>query len=128
MSILDNVKAVAEVLQKADNIELYRQILDIQAEAMRLMEKIRALENDNHELKERFRIEENLKFDNDLYWLYKENNSKDGPFCSKCWDDNKKLIRVHSKLSETVYICPSCGTRVPRDDNLLLNPINWDRY
>ena len=114
MSILDNVKAVAEILQKADNIELYKDILNIQAEAMDLMDQIRVLKNENYELKEKFRIKEELRFVNDLYWVINCNEEKDGPFCSRCFDEKDRLIRMHSKKSSHRFVCPVCDIKVSK--------------
>lgn len=38
-------------------------------------------------------MNKSLIFENSCYWI-NEDDKKDGPFCSCCWDDNKKTIRM----------------------------------
>ncbi len=67
MGIIDNVRAVADVVKQIDNIELYRRILDLQAEVMGLVEENSRLKKENAGLEERLTIKEALVFDNDRY-------------------------------------------------------------
>jgi hypothetical protein len=75
--------------------------LDNSVLKMKLSEAITAcseLEDENRELKEKIRVlekdnEEPLIFDNEAY--YSQNG--DGPFCTACYDKDKKRIRL-SKL------------------------------
>ncbi|HBA38453.1 MAG: hypothetical protein A2W73_07420 [Deltaproteobacteria bacterium RIFCSPLOWO2_12_55_13] len=39
MSIIDDVKSVAQLIQQIDNVELYRKILDLQGEVMGLVQE-----------------------------------------------------------------------------------------
>jgi hypothetical protein len=39
MGIVDNIKDVAKTVRQIDNIELYKQILDLQGEGMELVEE-----------------------------------------------------------------------------------------
>jgi uncharacterized protein YfcZ (UPF0381/DUF406 family) len=40
MSLIGDIKSIGEVIQKADNIDLYRKILNLQSEAMSVMESL----------------------------------------------------------------------------------------
>ena len=52
LGLYDSVKEVAGIIQKADNIELYSKILDVQKEAIDLIEENRKLKNKICELEE----------------------------------------------------------------------------
>jgi len=41
LSIIDDVESVAKTVQQIDNIDLYRQILDLQGEIMEMVEENR---------------------------------------------------------------------------------------
>ena len=43
MSLYEGIKDVASVLQKADNIELYKQLLDLGKEALSLQQEVSRL-------------------------------------------------------------------------------------
>ena len=53
MGIIDNVKETVTLIQKIDNIDLYRKVLDLQSEVMAVVEE-------NTELKRRLRISGDL--------------------------------------------------------------------
>ena len=110
MGILDDLKSIGKVLQEAGKIDLYQKILDIQARALEMLEKIRKLEKEKQELKEKLEIKENLEYDNEnsAYWVKKGEMEKDGPFCSRCWDVDKKLVRLHPTSVEGSLACPQC--------------------
>jgi hypothetical protein len=71
MGIIENVKEAVGLVQKIDNIDLYRKILDLQAEVM-------ALVQENTELKQKARIAQDLVFRDNSYW-----RNSEGPFCSR---------------------------------------------
>jgi hypothetical protein len=96
MGILDTVKDVAILIQKADNIELVKQVMALQIQAQDLVEE-------NRLLKAKLATREALTFRKNAYWL-----SDDGPFCSKCWDADAKLVRLHVRVKH-VPTCPNCG-------------------
>lgn len=100
MGILDTVKDVVTLMQKVDNIELIRRMLELQTQVV-------ALNEENLALKERLTTQEQLSFRDNFYW-----RGDDGPFCSSCWDDKAKLVRIH-KTPGYVPVCPNCKTRVP---------------
>jgi len=86
---LENIKAIKEIADSMQNIELQSHIVD-------LKEQILELRDENFDLKEqlRQRTEHNMIFENHVYWDLKEDGTKDGPYCPACWDDNGKAVRL----------------------------------
>lgn len=105
MNIIDGIKEVAQVVRKADNIELYRQILDLQQEAMELVEANYRLRNELRELSDIKEIQSELVFKDNVYQL--NSDGEIGFYCTTCWDVNNKLVRLHENSYEMVY-CPIC--------------------
>lgn len=128
MIAFNELKAVAKVLQEAGKIEQYQQILDAQKELLEMQNKIVNLETDNKRLRDEFEIKENLISEGNLYWIIKD-GKKDGPFCTCCWDSERKLVRLHkSEVSGRAH-CPKCNTvaragtaRIYRSINHIKNP------
>ena len=60
MSFYDAIKDAASLAQKADNIELYRQLLDLSAQALDLQAEVARLKEENAELKKRRDIAEKI--------------------------------------------------------------------
>ena len=53
MSLYEGIKDVAKVVQQADNVELYRQLLDLSASALDMQDEINKLKEENAELKKK---------------------------------------------------------------------------
>jgi|SRR5690625_2462112 len=105
MDIIKGIKEVADVVRKADNIELYRQILDLQKEALDLVEENHELKNEIRELKKVPDLQKKLTFKNNAYYLDNDDVA-DGPFCSTCWDARDMLVRLHD--NDYGFICDHC--------------------
>jgi regulator of replication initiation timing len=54
MGILDTAKDVITLVQKADNLELVKQVLALQTDIMKMMEENRGLKEGNRELETQF--------------------------------------------------------------------------
>jgi len=107
MAIFDKLKSIGKILKEAGKIEQYQQILEAQQELLEMQKKIQNLEKENAELKEKLKIKENLTYENNAYWI-DNNGNKDGPFCSRCWDIEKNLVRLHPCGNPAYYDCPNC--------------------
>lgn len=109
MGILD-LNNIKEALQIAGKIEFYPQILEMQEKLLDQQKKISDLETENKSLKEKLEIQESLVFENNAYWI-DGNDKKDGPYCSCCWDDHKKTIRMQPCGNPAFYSCPRCTNK-----------------
>ncbi|MBR4507319.1 MAG: hypothetical protein IKP24_02170 [Alphaproteobacteria bacterium] len=115
--ILEYIDRAKEIADSLDNVALKSIILDLQGELLQLQQ-------DNLELKQMLRNQEDyrMEFFNDVYWNVLSNGEKDGPFCSACWDKDKKAVRLHEIFLGVVgrsnfpnsYKCPICGTCVSK--------------
>ncbi len=94
MGIVDTAKEAVMLVQKIDNIELYKKNLDLQSDALKLVEENGRLKGEIKELEEAFQIKDTLTFENNHYYVVKD-NEKDGPYCTYCWDKDRKLVRLH---------------------------------
>lgn len=101
------IKNVADIVKKADNLELYAMLLDLQSKALELQEENAQLKQ---QLAERSRIESlrsriirhqqpfiTLKDDEDKLF-----------YCAHCWDSKEKLIQVNTNPHKATFTCPSC--------------------
>ena len=116
MAIFDELKSIAKTLREADKIEQYQQILGIQQKLLEMQEKTTNLGGENRRLKEKLRTKGALIYENNCYWRV-ENDKVDGPFCSRCWDKENTLIRVHQLPDAAYIVCPECETSVKIDPN-----------
>jgi hypothetical protein len=108
MGVVENVKEIATLIQKIDNVDLYRKILDLQAQVMNLEEENAKLRTDNSDLRDRLEVKGSLVFNKDCYWLPRADNGPDGPFCSNCWDTRTQLVRMIRCGNPAFSECPTC--------------------
>jgi hypothetical protein len=83
----------------------------LRGEILELKERNIALESELQELKSKTTLENELTFDNLVYWRIK-GSEKEGPFCQPCFDRDKRLSRLRVR-SESFY-CGVCKTRVDK--------------
>ena len=104
MGLVENIKETAKLIQKIDNLDLYKRILDLQSEVMELVDE-------NRRLKEELRVNTELTFDKNAYWIG-TGKPREGPFCSCCWDGSGKLIRLHLVEIDGAVYCPSFAVHI----------------
>ena len=112
MAVADNIRLIQEALKEAGRIDLYSKLLEIHEKAIEIQEENRELKEENAALKEHIRLVGQLRFtENNSYLQYDEAGVKvGGPFCTRCWDTDKKLINLHNDHHPQL-ICPVCKTR-----------------
>lgn len=109
MGLYEGIRDVAKIVQQADNIELYRQLIDLSMQAVEMQNDNYRLTLENNELKKQKENEEQiLRFENRLYVQLKNDESKI-KFCSNCWDTNRKLVQIHF-YGDSYWQCPNCKT------------------
>lgn len=120
MGIFDDLKSIGKTFQEAGKIEQYNQILETQKELLEMQKKIIDLESEKVELKEKLKIRGKLIPKNNAYWLAEENGREDGPFCTRCYDKDEKLLRMlpreygSSSCPSYCYTCPECNNTIKK--------------
>jgi hypothetical protein len=111
MGVYEAVKDALNMIQKSDNIELYRMLLDIQKESLELLEDNRVLKQRIRELENDKSLEDDLEVKSNCYF---KKSTGDGPFCITCWDKDRKLVRMY--LTDDYAYCHPCkyGTYIIR--------------
>lgn len=114
MSWYEVAKDAISMAQKAGNIPLVQQILDMQRE-------MQDMQQENFDLKKKIaKLEEadshEIEYDEKRSAVYEimEDGSKQGPYCTRCWEVDKNLVSVHKIEDEitTSYYCPHCENNV----------------
>lgn len=106
MSLIENIKSIAKTVSDAGNHELYQKLDEVSKE-------IYELSLENMQLKEELMILKQ-KQDENAVKVFKDGAyyfGDDGPYCTNCYDDLGKKIRVHEEDDNmgTIYnACPKC--------------------
>ena len=112
MSLFDVLKTAAAAFKEAGKIDLYTQILDVQAKLLEMQNVIRTQSDEIRDLREKLRIKGDIFFDNNACWLKRSGEENDGPFCSGCWGQSQMLINLHNFPTTERWICPVCKNSV----------------
>ena len=110
MGLYDAMKDAMNLAQKADNIELYRQLLDLSAQALDLQDEVIKLREENAELKRHKNLEADIEYHVDAF-VTKKSDTKPIKYCAACWGDKKKLIPLQDMKYDN-YRCPLCKAHV----------------
>lgn len=115
MDVLEWIKKAGDLAVNARNVELQGAVLEIKREVLQLKEENLQLRERNAEL-ERKKAQP-VVYRQPSYFQTKEDGTEDGPFCQRCYDADKKLIRTHDLKQQTGMLrnCPECKTSVWAD-------------
>ncbi|WP_419813437.1 hypothetical protein [Bacterioplanoides sp.] len=108
--------------------ELISSLADAKIEIANIQTEILEKQNQISDLESRLNTESKMIWDSPYYWLG-EKTDQNGPFCQKCFDDNKKLIRLQgngegywsckvckSNYTDSTYVSPSSVAFSSTDD------------
>jgi regulator of replication initiation timing len=116
MGILDNAKEVAKAVQEIHNLELYQRVLALHSDIIELVEENNKLRLEAKLLRDHLEIKAKLHpivAQDIVYFLEREGQADDGPFCQTCWDIDHKLVRV-LKQKDGSHWCDYCSRHRPR--------------
>ena len=88
MGLYEGIKDIANVVLKADNIDLYRHLIELSAQALELQNEINRLNNENMELKKTRDLENRIERCEESYITLK-NDAPKILYCSHCWDSEE---------------------------------------
>ncbi len=108
MGAVENVKDIADLVKKFNDIELNRRILTLENEVLDLSRDKRRLEETVEELQKVLKFRAKLEFREPFYWL---SNDK-VPYCPTCWEDKAKAVHIvyrHTNNFGEWWDCRVCG-------------------
>lgn len=119
MSFLDYVDRAADLAKKGLTIELQEMAVELRQQGVQLQEenvklklKVLGLEERIRTLEEALKLKGQLKWEPPVYWLVREDGSRDGPYCQRCWDVENQLVRLQNIRDR--WRCHQCFTIDPR--------------
>ncbi len=104
---------IGKIIDLIKDPDLKLKINDLYGENIQLKEVNHKLKQEIEKYKEIDEIKSKLVHEDNHYFV-KEDDSKDGPYCTNCWDSDYKLIRLHKgNFSRGVqyFTCPKCKTQ-----------------
>ncbi|MCR1811804.1 hypothetical protein [Sulfurospirillum sp. hDNRA2] len=125
INIAKLIKESSGSLQKAELdlklAELITSLADVKLQMADIKDALLESENEKKELKAKLALQAKLEFEMPYYWTIEEDGKKDGPFCQRCYDNEKKLIRLQNKKNGQWH-CLACNSHF-QDKNYRYQPI-----
>ncbi len=115
MGFYDAMKDAISLAQKADNIELYRQLLDLNAQALDLQAEVARLKEENEQLKKKQDISTKIIRHQEPVITIADEGKPQLYYCAHCWDSEQLLIQVNCQ-SDWKFVCPHCRARGTYDE------------
>lgn len=106
MSFYDAFKDVINIAKKADNLELYRQLLDLSYQALDLQAEISKLKEENAELRAKINRKENVVRHAGAY-ITLADDPLSIPYCAVCYGKDDKLLQLRD-FDQNRYRCYNC--------------------
>jgi hypothetical protein len=109
MGVVENMKDVADLVKKFNDIELNRRILDLENQVLDLARAKRRGEETIEELERTLKFKGELVFREPFYLLQGDTT----PFCPNCWEKDHRAIHVVYMWTDggvTRRDCPNCKT------------------
>jgi len=107
MGLYDAMKDAVNMAQKADNIELYKQLLDLSAQALDLQAEVAKLREENAELRKRQNVSAKIVRHEGAY-ITLTDDKKELYYCSRCWDMDERLVQLNCNQYNGTFECPHC--------------------
>jgi len=134
MSLLPNYKDIVDLLKKGSTIEAQEKIMELREGALALQEENLNLKGRIQELETDLKKKNEIQWESPFYWTI-AGDSKEGPFCQKCYDSESKLIRLQ-RIEKGNWHCKSCNNNYFEDSYKPSAPIvgvvrtrsKWDSY
>jgi len=101
-----SLEAAEVKLKLADLID---NLADAKVEIAKFKEILSERDAEIRRLKKQIEKDGNMVYEEPYYFLVKDNGEKDGPYCQKCYDSNKKLIRLQSPGKNGCWQCNECS-------------------
>ena len=116
MGFYEAIKDVAKLAQQADNIDLYRKLLDLSTQALEMQSEIAKLKEENTELKKRRSLSNDIVRHKEPCITLKNDEDK-LYYCSHCWDSQQLLIQINCHKDGT-FECPHCNATGNYDNEI----------
>jgi ribosomal protein L37AE/L43A len=106
----DSADSFEKAEVKLQLAELISSLADAKLHIAEIQDALIESEKSRKALQDKLILKENMLFERPFYWIKGENESKDGPFCQRCYDDESK--QIHLQLigrNNDLWKCNKCA-------------------
>lgn len=104
MSMYEMFKDGLDAVKASDNVPLLKNYMDIHQGYLQIENDLKQAKQKIKELEDKLEVKDRIIFRDNMYYIKTESGHEDGPYCTRCYDETNKLIRMHKEKYK--YICP----------------------
>ncbi|MFC1461489.1 hypothetical protein ACFLQR_03100 [Verrucomicrobiota bacterium] len=116
MGVIEKGKKLFKLAQQIGSIEIQQNVIELQSDILELQEEVQSLRKENEELNDNKKIDDELILQDNAYWRTTGEQTRKGPFCTRCWDTDKKLVNL-TAIGRQHPICPTCEKIFPTEQS-----------
>ncbi len=109
MAWYETIKLLFRAAEVYKNRDLYKQLDSLGQENSSLKSRVQQLTKENQAIKHELKIQGELEFRNNSYYVKQSDGTLDGPFCQVCWDADGKLMRLQEGATRGFFFCAYCS-------------------
>ena len=102
-------KSIAKVKGEFDKIEHKQLAVELMDKLMELLTENVSLKIELAELKEHLKVRGRMVHRGSVYFQTLEDGTEDGPFCTRCFDVDQRLVRIIGGGAGVPSHCPQCS-------------------
>lgn len=91
MQVVQEVKEIAKLVEKYNNVPLYEKIVALQGQVVEIATERLDLYTENQNLKQQLELRAKMHFRNPYYY----EDGDEVPFCPKCYESSDQKLRIH---------------------------------
>ena len=124
--LMSSGSALEKAELKMKLAELLEALAEAKIQAVAIQEELAASQELARAFRERLEIAEKVVYRAPSYFLQNA-DELDGPFCQRCYDSERKLIRLQQPGREGYWVCQNCKNSVTDEDYEPPKPIGVGR-
>ncbi len=110
-------------MKKGATVEAQEKIMELREGALELQEENFALKEQIKKLNEAINFKQSVEWEKPHYYVLK-NETRDGPFCQRCYDADEKLIRLQNGKND-FWECNECDSKYKGQSYKKPDPIRF---
>ena len=100
MGWYEALKDAVAVADQLKNAELKQKLAAVQVESAKLAEENARLRQELIDLREQAQTRQEMEYHDNVYWRQFAEGEREGPFCPKCLDGERKKARMSDRRDD----------------------------
>ena len=121
--MIPKYKDIVDLMKKGATVEAQEKIMELREGALELQEENFELKEQIKKLNEAINFKQSVEWEKPHYYVIK-NETRDGPFCQRCYDVAEKLIRLQNGKND-FWECKECDSKYKGQDYKQPKPITF---